>query len=84
MQELAKARTFLFEPEVQQYRRQGIGKHLTYADVLVISPTGKPAKGGRTRKKHKASDKLILRRRDCRRPRDELAAAKRLLETYLD
>ena len=27
---------------------------------------------------------LILRRRDCRRPRDELAAAKRLLETYLD
>ena len=42
MKELAKARTFLFEPEVQQYRRQGIGKHLTYADVLVISPTGKP------------------------------------------
>ena len=27
------------------------------------SPTGKPAKGGRTRKKHKASNKLILRRR---------------------
>ncbi|MHC4717692.1 MAG: 50S ribosomal protein L2 [Planctomycetota bacterium] len=27
------------------------------------SPTGKPAKGGRTRKKRKASDKLILRRR---------------------
>ncbi len=42
MQELAKARPFLFETEVQQYHRQGIGKHLTYADVLVISPTGKP------------------------------------------
>jgi len=31
------------------------------------SPTGKPAKGGRTRKKHKASDKLILRRRRTKR-----------------
>ena len=36
--------------------RSGGGRH-------PCSPTGKPAKGGRTRKKRKASSKLILRRR---------------------
>ncbi len=40
--------------------RSGGGRH-------PCSPTGKPAKGGRTRKKRKASNKLIIRRRKSRR-----------------
>ena len=42
MKELARARTFLFESETQQYLAQGIGKHLTHADILVINAKGKP------------------------------------------
>ncbi len=42
MRDLARARTFLFEPEVQKCRQQGIGTHLTHADILVIAPNGKP------------------------------------------
>lgn len=40
--------------------RSGGGRH-------PCSPTGKLAKGGRTRKKRKASDKMIIRRRRSRR-----------------
>jgi len=40
--------------------RSGGGRH-------PCSPTGKPAKGGKTRKKGKHSDKLILRRRRSKR-----------------
>jgi len=40
--------------------RSGGGRH-------PCSPTGKPAKGGRTRKRHKASNKLIVRRRRTKR-----------------
>ena len=42
MRDLARARTFLFEPEAQKAREQGIGMHLTHADILVIGPNGKP------------------------------------------
>ena len=42
MRELARARTFLFESETQAYIAQGIGKHLTPADILVINAKGKP------------------------------------------
>ena len=44
MKELAKARTFLMEAEARQYQQQGIGKHLTHADILVIADNGKPIK----------------------------------------
>ena len=44
MQDLAKARTFLSESEAQQCQQQGIGKHLTAADILVIGDNGKPIK----------------------------------------
>ena len=42
MRDLARARTFLFESEVQKCRQQGIGMHLTHADILVIRSNGKP------------------------------------------
>lgn len=38
--ELAPARTFVFEKEVEELRRRGFGQHLTTQDLLVISPTG--------------------------------------------
>lgn len=38
--ELADARTFVFEYEAQQLREAGLGKHLTYRDVVVIGPNG--------------------------------------------
>ncbi|MCK6455972.1 MAG: UDP-3-O-acyl-N-acetylglucosamine deacetylase [Phycisphaerae bacterium] len=38
--EIAPARTFLFEQEAEQFRALGLGKHLTYKDVLVIGPNG--------------------------------------------
>jgi UDP-3-O-[3-hydroxymyristoyl] N-acetylglucosamine deacetylase/3-hydroxyacyl-[acyl-carrier-protein] dehydratase len=38
--QLAPARTFVFEKEAQEMRARGIGKHLTPKELLVISPTG--------------------------------------------
>jgi len=42
MRELSRARTFLLESEAQQCQQQGIGRHLTPADILVIGNNGKP------------------------------------------
>ena len=42
MKELARARTFLLESEAKYYQQQGLGTHLTPADILVISYKGKP------------------------------------------
>ena len=44
MRDLARARTFLLESEAQQCQQQGIGRHLTAADILVIGNNGKPIK----------------------------------------
>lgn len=38
--ELAGCRTFLLEQEAEHLRAQGIGRHLTAADVLVFGPKG--------------------------------------------
>ena len=38
--QVAPARTFIFEHEVQELRSRGHGQHLTAKDLLVISPTG--------------------------------------------
>lgn len=38
--EIAPARTFLFEEEARQFQEAGLGKHLTYGDVVVIGPNG--------------------------------------------
>ena len=38
--ELANCRTFLLESEVEVLKSQGIGRHLTPADVLVFGPRG--------------------------------------------
>ena len=38
--EIAPARTFLFEEEAQQFQAAGLGKHLTYNDVVVIGSDG--------------------------------------------
>lgn len=38
--EIAEARTFLFEEEARQFQAAGLGKHLTYADIVVIGPNG--------------------------------------------
>ena len=40
VKQLAPARTFVFEQEVQELRSRGFGKHLSAKDFLVISPTG--------------------------------------------
>ena len=40
LKELAPARTFVFEKEVEELRKRGFGGHLTTKDLLVISPTG--------------------------------------------
>ena len=62
MQELARARTFVLEAEADEFHRQGIGKHLTPADILIISPSGKPV-GNKLRYpdelvRHKVADLL--------------------------
>ncbi|HVP09751.1 MAG TPA: UDP-3-O-acyl-N-acetylglucosamine deacetylase [Phycisphaerae bacterium] len=38
--EIAPARTFLFEEEARQFQAAGLGQHLTYSDVVVIGPQG--------------------------------------------
>ncbi|TWT44724.1 UDP-3-O-[3-hydroxymyristoyl] N-acetylglucosamine deacetylase [Phycisphaerae bacterium RAS1] len=38
--DIAPARTFIFDYEVAQLRAAGLGAHLTYKDVLVIGPDG--------------------------------------------
>lgn len=38
--QVAPARTFVFEREVQELRARGLGRHLTPRDLLVITPTG--------------------------------------------
>lgn len=38
--EIASARTFVFDHEAQALRDAGLGKHLTYQDVVVIGPEG--------------------------------------------
>jgi len=38
--EIAPARTFLLEEEARQFQAAGLGKHLTYNDVLVIGAEG--------------------------------------------
>jgi UDP-3-O-[3-hydroxymyristoyl] N-acetylglucosamine deacetylase/3-hydroxyacyl-[acyl-carrier-protein] dehydratase len=40
VEQLAPARTFVFEKEAVEMRARGLGKHLTPKDLLVISPTG--------------------------------------------
>jgi UDP-3-O-[3-hydroxymyristoyl] N-acetylglucosamine deacetylase/3-hydroxyacyl-[acyl-carrier-protein] dehydratase len=40
VEQLAPARTFVFEAEANELRSRGMGKHLTPRDLLVISPTG--------------------------------------------
>jgi UDP-3-O-[3-hydroxymyristoyl] N-acetylglucosamine deacetylase/3-hydroxyacyl-[acyl-carrier-protein] dehydratase len=40
IEQLAPARTFVFEHEAQELRARGLGKHLTPKDLLVISPNG--------------------------------------------
>lgn len=40
IEQLAPARTFVFEHEAQEMRNRGMGTHLTTKDLLVISPTG--------------------------------------------
>ena len=38
--QLAPARTFVFEEEARELRARGLGKHLSPRDLLVISPSG--------------------------------------------
>jgi UDP-3-O-[3-hydroxymyristoyl] N-acetylglucosamine deacetylase/3-hydroxyacyl-[acyl-carrier-protein] dehydratase len=38
--DIAPARTFLTEDEAQQFQSAGLGKHLTYSDVVVIGSQG--------------------------------------------
>ncbi|MFH1264601.1 MAG: 50S ribosomal protein L2 [Planctomycetota bacterium] len=45
----------------------GGGEGRTKGGRHPVSPTGKPTKGGRTRKRHKASNRAIVRRRRSRR-----------------
>lgn len=40
VQQIAPARTFVFEREAQELQARGMGLHLTPRDLLVISPTG--------------------------------------------
>ncbi len=39
-EQIAPARTFLFEDEARQFQAAGLGKHLTYSDVVVIGRDG--------------------------------------------
>ncbi|MFH1417190.1 MAG: UDP-3-O-acyl-N-acetylglucosamine deacetylase [Planctomycetota bacterium] len=38
--EIAPARTFLFEEEAKQFQAAGLGKHLSYGDIIVIGEQG--------------------------------------------
>ncbi len=38
--EIAPARTFLFEEDAKQFQAAGLGKHLTYGDIIVIGDQG--------------------------------------------
>ncbi len=38
--QIAPARTFLLEAEARESQARGIGKHLTFREILVMSPTG--------------------------------------------
>jgi len=40
LRQIAPARTFLLDEEVEQFRSAGLGRHLTYKDVLVFGPQG--------------------------------------------
>ena len=40
VQNLAPARTFVFESEAKELQARGLGKHLTPKELLVISSTG--------------------------------------------
>lgn len=40
VREIAPARTFVLEEEAEQLKARGLGRHLTYQDVLVIGPDG--------------------------------------------
>src|SRR5687767_12241472 len=40
IEQLAPARTFVFEREAHEMRARGLGKHLTPRDLLVIAPSG--------------------------------------------
>jgi UDP-3-O-[3-hydroxymyristoyl] N-acetylglucosamine deacetylase/3-hydroxyacyl-[acyl-carrier-protein] dehydratase len=40
VQQLAPARTFVFEKEAREMQSRGMGKHLSFKELLVISPTG--------------------------------------------
>jgi UDP-3-O-[3-hydroxymyristoyl] N-acetylglucosamine deacetylase/3-hydroxyacyl-[acyl-carrier-protein] dehydratase len=40
IQQIAPARTFLLEEEAKQFQAAGMGKHLTYSDVVVIGSDG--------------------------------------------
>jgi UDP-3-O-acyl-N-acetylglucosamine deacetylase len=40
VREIAPCRTFLLEDEAEQLRRQGMGAHLTLADILVFGARG--------------------------------------------
>lgn len=40
LQQLAPARTFVFQREVEELQARGVGKHLTTKDLLVIAPDG--------------------------------------------
>ena len=39
-EEIAPARTFLFEEEARQFREAGFGAHLTHKDIVIIGPDG--------------------------------------------
>ncbi len=40
VKDIAPARTFVLESEVQRLRESGFGKHLNYADIVVFGPDG--------------------------------------------
>lgn len=40
LEEIAPARTFVLEAEVEQMRAGGYGRHLTFKDILVLGPDG--------------------------------------------
>lgn len=42
VREIAPARTFLTKAEADEFSARGMGKHLSYSDVLVFAPDGKP------------------------------------------
>jgi UDP-3-O-[3-hydroxymyristoyl] N-acetylglucosamine deacetylase/3-hydroxyacyl-[acyl-carrier-protein] dehydratase len=40
IEQIAPARTFVLEAEARQFQAMGLGKHLTYRDILVYGPQG--------------------------------------------